>query len=245
MDGFDGFEEHLALTRNGNLFYLRKEGTGHPIIFLHGLGASVKTWRNFLPFIPDGLDVYLVDLLGHGKSDSPNINYDVTVQTDCLKDFISGLEIWNPMLFGHSYGAWVATRYAISNQVSGLIIEDSAGLDPQIQEIISSGNAENYKRNLIEGSIKIGANELVISSIVMNFARELVTKEVLSVVDAEALLIWGTNDQMVDPKFGKWENESMHDSKLVMIEGGGHVPHLLMPMETGNAMSDFMGLTPF
>ena len=125
---FDGFEQGFAETKRGRVFYLRRKSSGTPIIFLHGIGGSSKGWNRLAPHLPEGLDIYLVDLLGHGRSDAPAINYDVMVQVEMLEEFIAGLGIAEPILFGHSYGGWMAVHYSLRRNARSLMIEDSAGM---------------------------------------------------------------------------------------------------------------------
>ena len=103
--------------------------------------------------------MYMVDLLGHGRSDAPEIEYDVMVQVRMLREFTELLAIEEPILFGHSYGGWMAVHYSIGNPTSGLIIEDSAGIESQQTEIRNSGKIEEDRKSLISESVKIGANE--------------------------------------------------------------------------------------
>jgi 2-hydroxy-6-oxonona-2,4-dienedioate hydrolase len=239
MDGFDGFEEGVSMTRNGRLSFLNRSADGQPIVFLHGLGASIRTWRKLLPFIPEGLDVYLVDLLGHGQSDVPTIDYDIMTQVNSVRDMATDIGLYDPIIFGHSYGAWVATHYSTANRVKGLILEDSAGLEAQVGEIISSGKKDDYTKELVAESLKIGANETVMRSIASNFDKYLLTKDVLSKVSANTLLVWGSDDAIVPTRFGEWERGLISGSRLTMVEGGGHVPHWTKPDVVGNMIAEF------
>src|SRR2546428_13939042 len=51
-------------------------GTGPPIVFLHGLGASLYTWRHILPPIMQaGVRVIAFDNRGLGGSEKPPTRY--------------------------------------------------------------------------------------------------------------------------------------------------------------------------
>ncbi|MDE1865565.1 MAG: alpha/beta hydrolase [Candidatus Micrarchaeota archaeon] len=241
MEGFEDFEENFSVTRKGRLFFLHRAGEGQAIIFLHGVGATVRTWRKLVPFIPANLDVYLVDLLGHGRSDSPVISYDIMVQVNALKDMTSSLGLHEPVLFGHSYGAWLATHYAATSNTKGVILEDSAGLEAQANEIIDSGKRDEYLNGIVKESLKIGANEAVMRSIASNFDKYMLNKEVLSKVTTKTLLIWGSNDEVVPLRFGEWERGLIPHNRFMVIKGGGHIPHWTIPVDTGRAIAQFCG----
>ena len=69
-----------------------KENT-HPMILLHGFGASSKHWRNNSSYFAEkGYSVYLVDLIGFGNSAQPGIKeiekLDNGVWCNQVRDFI-------------------------------------------------------------------------------------------------------------------------------------------------------------
>jgi pimeloyl-ACP methyl ester carboxylesterase len=79
-------------------------GKGEPLLLLHGYTQSSKYWQSYLPAYTDNFEVYVIDLLGHGKS-SPfkeplsikNAAKDVEALTRYLKlESVKGI--------GYSYG---------------------------------------------------------------------------------------------------------------------------------------------
>ena len=61
---------------NGFKIFWRVKGkeNKHPIILLHGFGASSKHWRNnTYYFAKKGYSVYSLDLIGFGNSAQPGI----------------------------------------------------------------------------------------------------------------------------------------------------------------------------
>jgi haloalkane dehalogenase len=56
---------------NGSNIHYIEEGTGDPIVFIHGNPTSSYLWRNIIPYLtPHGRCIAL-DLIGMGKSDKP------------------------------------------------------------------------------------------------------------------------------------------------------------------------------
>jgi pimeloyl-ACP methyl ester carboxylesterase len=43
-------------------------GTGKPLLLVHGIGSSGRAWRGLLPPLAEGREVICVDLPGHGRS---------------------------------------------------------------------------------------------------------------------------------------------------------------------------------
>jgi pimeloyl-ACP methyl ester carboxylesterase len=236
---FEGFEEKYLQTQNGRLFYLHRSAPGKTIIFLHGIGGSLKSWNKLTPYLPHNLNIYLIDMLGHGRSDAPEMEYDVMVQVDALDEFIQKLALDTPVLFGHSYGGWMAIHYSLRQKVDCLIIEDCAGMESQQLEINSAGKKEEDRKSLIIESIKIGANEKVITSAANNFDKHMLTDAMLQNVSARTLLIWGADDEWVPIKFGNEMHSMIKDSEFLSIPEAGHVPHRTKPQVVGDAIAKF------
>ncbi len=239
---FPGFEQKFLNTESGRVSYLHRGGKRGKMVFLHGIGGSLKTWNKLVPYLPTGPEVYMLDLLGHGKSDAPDVEYDVLLQVRMLREFTELLAIDKPILFGHSYGGWMAVHYSIDNPAGGLIIEDSAGIESQQIEIRNAGKTDEDRRLLISESVKIGANERVMESAIGNFDKHLLDAEIMSRVFVKTSLIWGDNDEFVPLRFGKEMNNSIKGSSLLVIPGAGHVPHRTKPEIVGKATSDFIAM---
>ena len=52
------------------LFY-QEEGSGRPLLLIHGFGTSTYTWRRVAPELATNHRVIAVDLKGFGQSDKP------------------------------------------------------------------------------------------------------------------------------------------------------------------------------
>ncbi|MER6559245.1 alpha/beta hydrolase [Streptomyces sp. NPDC001027] len=88
---------------------------GRPLVLLPGGSATGLTWFANAPALGERYRVHAVDLLGDaGRTERrgtplKNVN-DLTAWLDALLD---GLELARTHLCGHSYGAWLASRYAL------------------------------------------------------------------------------------------------------------------------------------
>jgi pimeloyl-ACP methyl ester carboxylesterase len=116
-----------------NLYY-ETYGSGDPIVFLHGLGASIYTWRKVKDPLAAGNKLFLIDLKGFGKSPKPRDDrYSILDQADLVYDLILANNLTNLTLVGNSYGGAVCLVLAIRlcaetpNRLSKLILIDSAG----------------------------------------------------------------------------------------------------------------------
>ena len=105
-------EESTFVEVNGDTFHYTKQGTGKPLILVHGFAGSTYTWRYLIPLLSDHYTVYAVDVLGFGLSDKPpDANYDMASHGQRLIDFMDALNLPSANLIGHSMGG-VIIAYA-------------------------------------------------------------------------------------------------------------------------------------
>ncbi len=114
-------------------------GTGQPLLAIHGLGASMYSWRNFVAHEDTfpGYQIILIDLKGAGTSAKPHDkNYSILTQRDLVLQFIQERNLENLTLVGNSYGGAVSLLVAIKlcepqhpKILSKLILIDSGGYD--------------------------------------------------------------------------------------------------------------------
>ena len=116
--------ESIPIPTTAN--YVR-EGTGTPVILIHGLAASLHDWDDLMPeLVQSGHAAYAVDLLGHG--DSPRLDaraYRMDWIFEHFFNWMKSLRLTEPViLIGHSMGGHVALEYArrASAWTRGLIL---------------------------------------------------------------------------------------------------------------------------
>ncbi len=68
------FESRYVDVHGSRMHYI-EEGTGEPILFLHGNPTSNYLWRNIITHVSGLGRCIAPDLIGMGKSDRPNIGY--------------------------------------------------------------------------------------------------------------------------------------------------------------------------
>lgn len=233
------FVEKYVETDNGRIHYLHHAGHDESIIFVHGFGANARTWKRLAGFLPGGLDVYLVDLIGHGKSDAPRIRYTVTLQSEAIDRLIEAEKIRGYYIFGHSYGGWVAAFHAQgSREKAGLILEDSAGLKEFIEE---REKEHGYKERMFREAMLLNPRDYVVRSTIESFRNsEELTRESLSIISEPSLVLWGEDDRLIDIRYGRLLSEYIPGSDFETVNGGGHTPHYLMPEFVSGRLISFL-----
>lgn len=111
------------------LFY-RKEGTGSPLVVVHGLYGSSDNWVNIGKRLAEKHTVYMVDQRNHGRSPFSD-SHTFNDMRDDLVEFFEKHNIEKATLLGHSMGGkaamWFAADYP--EKVKKLVIADIAPKD--------------------------------------------------------------------------------------------------------------------
>ncbi len=97
--------------------------TGTPVIFLHGVTDSWRSFEQLLPHLPPTMRAIAVTQRGHGDASRPD-TYRYTDLAGDVAAFMDALQIPSAVLVGHSMGSLVATRTAIDqpSRVRGLVL---------------------------------------------------------------------------------------------------------------------------
>jgi len=92
------------------------EGSGDPILFLHGNPAWSYLWRNVIPQVTPFGRCIAPDLIGMGLSDKPPIEYSLFDQIRYLEGFIKKLNLRKITLVLHDWGVAIGSHYAMRNE---------------------------------------------------------------------------------------------------------------------------------
>lgn len=115
---------------NGVRYNVHIEGNGQPVVLLHGFTGSAMNWEPFFALFKDQFKVIAIDLLGHGKTESPRdaSRYTMEETVEDLAELFSRLRIEKAILLGYSMGGRVALSFASTypEQVEAMILESSS-----------------------------------------------------------------------------------------------------------------------
>jgi len=103
------------ITLNGLNFHVLHEGTGQPVLLLHGFPDSSRLWRNQIPaLVKAGFQVIAPDLRGFGESDKPieTESYALPLIVGDVLGILEQLNAGRVHVVGHDWGAAVAWSLA-------------------------------------------------------------------------------------------------------------------------------------
>ena len=100
------------------------------IVCLHGFTGSTKTWQDVYEHVPNHIRVIAIDLIGHGKTDSPKnrTHYTMDAQIDILEQLFNMRQLEHFTLIGYSMGGRTALAYAMKypKRIDKLILESAS-----------------------------------------------------------------------------------------------------------------------
>lgn len=87
-------------------------GSGLPLVLVHGLGSSLRTWDPVVPALSAEREVTTVDLPGFGRT--PPLGGPVTIATltDALRGFLDAEGLTDADVVGSSMGARMVVELA-------------------------------------------------------------------------------------------------------------------------------------
>ena len=103
---------------------LAADGLDTPVLMLHGFGASLGQWHRNLEALGASRSVYALDLLGFGASEKAAVTYGTNLWMAQVYDFWRTWIQRPVFLMGHSLGALVALKLAVTypEMVRGLVL---------------------------------------------------------------------------------------------------------------------------
>lgn len=92
------------------------EGSGDPIVFLHGAPSFSYLWRNVIPHVSDQARIIAPDWMGYGNSGKPEVDYRYLTHLQYLDRFIEKLDLHNITFVLHDWSPIVAFSWAFQHQ---------------------------------------------------------------------------------------------------------------------------------
>lgn len=115
--------------------------SGIPVLFLHGITDSWRSFEPVLPQLPDSLYAMAMTQRGHGDASRPTSGYRIGDLAEDVAAFLDEMGIENALIVGHSMGSSVALRFALDypDRTLGLVLAGAfAGYrgNPAVQHFI-------------------------------------------------------------------------------------------------------------
>lgn len=229
-----------------NLYYEKFGGGKREIVILPGWGETRKTFYPMIRALEQEYTIYIVDYPGFGNTEFPTKSLTIYDYTNLIIDFLNELQIWHPILIGHSFGGRIAITMCgyFQKKIPKIILIDSAGIKPKktfgawlkkwiykflkkmVKILPFQDKAKHYNR-LIQRFGSTDYNNLKPNE--RETFRNIVNEDLtpyLKQIRSETLLIWGQQDIDTPLKDGIKMNKEIRDSGLVILEKATHFSYL-------------------
>ena len=90
----------------------KDEGSGKPLILLHGFLGSLEIWKDFSTVLSKKYRVISIDLPGHGKTENFSETHTMDFMAETVKAVLENLKIEKCVMAGHSMGGYAALSFA-------------------------------------------------------------------------------------------------------------------------------------
>ncbi len=123
-------ENSRFLDYRGTRIHYRDEGSGPPLVLIHGVCASLHTWDGWVGQLQNDFRIIRLDLPGFGLSPLTDIRFmERQTMVAMIDDITRTLGLKRFSLAGNSLGGYVSWTYAYAHpeRVDRLILIDPAG----------------------------------------------------------------------------------------------------------------------
>ena len=258
----------IALPTGVTLQYAQQGSAyGVPVIFLHGVTDSWRSFEPVLPHLPLTIHAFALTQRGHGDSARPADGYRFADMSEDLRAFMDTLALDSAVIVGHSMGASVAQRFAIDHpdRVAGLVLMGAfaslyrhpvvqAFWDEQLSVLtdpVEPRLARDFQISTLAHAIDKQFLDTVIGESLKvparvwqaTFAGFLATPDFsqqLSAVTAPTLIAWGDRDCYAVRADLDVLRDRIPGARLITYEGHGHAFHWENPARFASDLVSFV-----
>lgn len=230
-----------------------REGSGPPLILIHGLTDSRRSWDPLVGPLRARFDVVAVDLRGHGESADVGPYDPMTFASD-VHDVLEAEDLEpGPLVVGHSLGGLVATAYAAMFPCAGVInidqpldlgpfremlrtYADQLGDDDQLEPTMATMFAsmrgvlgdEEWNRLAAHRRVNHDAVRAIWSPILDLEADEL-DRSIVALAESVHVAYLAVHGSAVPAGYDQWLARHLPSARLIEWPGVGHLAHLVDP----------------
>ncbi|MGO1833557.1 2-hydroxymuconic semialdehyde hydrolase [Actinomycetales bacterium JB111] len=239
-------------TGDVEVTHYHEQGTGTPVVFLHGSGTGVSAAANWwltLPAVSPSMRAIAPDLVGFGATVVPDdAEFGIREWGRHVLRFLDALGIEQAWLVGNSLGGWVALQLAIDHpdRVLGVVSMGTGGAaaSAAIRSHADPATDLPSLRRAFEGFVterSLVADEMVqarqevawyevdsgrLSRVIAARERDRselpLDEEKLARVDLPVLLVHGKDDHVIPPRRTWRLAETIPGADAVILSRCGH-----------------------
>ena len=236
---------------NGVKINYEEHGSGKPVFLIGGLGSTLQSWDDQVLVYSKHFKIVVFDNRGSGLSEKPDDPYSTEDMADDVVALADFLGIEKASFVGKSMGGmiaqWIGIKYperveklvmgcasARRDDVGNLILEtgrhisEKAGMEAVWLMALFLGYGRKYiEDNLVEikerlSRINTSPEDIAAYHGQCGACEGHETSDLLSRIKAPTLVMFGTEDNITDPKRAAEVAELIPNSTVRAFEGAGH-----------------------
>jgi pimeloyl-ACP methyl ester carboxylesterase len=231
------------------------------LVFIHGSGGDHTLWLHQCTRLKNAFNIAALDLPGHGLSEGRG-EQDVAVYMEWVRQILKALAIEKPVLIGHSLGAAISLRYALTygDTLAGIVpvgggaampvnpaILDGLKTDPAtvIAMAAKISVAKSNRARLSEILMKSmsGINPDILYGDFLACSKHDVTATV-SAIRVPTRVICGDEDKMTPPEMSRYLKDHIPGAQWALIKNAGHFVMLENVEEFNETLRTFVESLP-
>jgi len=129
------------------------KGGGTPLLLIHGLGLSRRSWKPLLPILTREHDVLAIDIPGFGTAPPlPDRTPTVAALTDAIEAELDRTGLDRVHVAGNSLGGWIALELARRGRAMSAVALSPSGLEAPAERIYVVAMNEMMRARSLVGS---------------------------------------------------------------------------------------------
>jgi pimeloyl-ACP methyl ester carboxylesterase len=204
------------------------QGTGEPIVLMHGFTARIELWGSVLEELSQDYRVIAIDARGHGESDKPHDpeSYGANMAVDAIR-VLDKLQIDQAHIIGYSMGARL-TGYLLANFPSRFATAILAASPPrrewnQAQALRAQKSIQDIQEQGRQAGPNDGQDYVALAAIPLSWSDQTVSDTQLINNKVPTLAIVGSDDED-DRILGLRELDGfMANYELIIVDGATHI----------------------
>lgn len=217
------------------------------IVFLHGWGGSIESFRCIAKDLKLNSRCLLIDFAPFGNSSEPKQVWGVKEYADSLNEVLKAEKIEKFSIISHSFGGRVAIYFASQqkDRIKKLVLVDSAGIKAKkgIKKRLRILFFKFCRRFKIKNNFKGSKDYQVLNSNMKKIFVKVINEDLSAyckIIDAKTLIIFGKQDKDTPIYMAKRLHKLIKNSKLKIIDGG-HFAYLENYPEFKAIVENFIG----
>ena len=238
---------------------LLREGSGPPLLFLHGAGGGGR-WLTFQQRLAERFDVLAPSHPGHAGSPTAEWIEHISDLAFHYLDLMDTLGLERVHLAGASFGGWIAAEMATmaSPRLASLVLIDPVGIKVEgwIYPFLFGMELPQLVETVFHdpmAALALAPPDMSIDTLALLYRQNTALARVawnpylynpllrrrLARITTPTLLAWGAHDKLAPLVCAEAWRKEIPGAVLRVFDGSGHVPHLEDPDAVAAAVAEF------